>query len=119
MGGSGSGGSGGNLGGGGGNFPRRDFDECESIRFETVLMSPQAEGIHSIAVGDVLSLEFRDIVDQKVVAAINTSRQLVGTVGSAHAVRLRSCMESNHNYVAEVLSINSGACQVLIHLLGR
>lgn len=102
---------------GGGDPPRGDFkqifDGCSQINFETILMSTTPESLEGVAVKDVLTLALRLQQGRSVVTVLKGS-QLVGTVGSSHLVQLIECMRNDHQYVADVLSLEGGACLVRV-----
>jgi hypothetical protein len=98
--------------------PRR-ADACELLRIETHLMSPQAEALKTVRTGDSLPLGLQQIETHRFVVVLNSSGQVVGTVGSDQAINLIECMDKGFVYTAEILSIDGGACRTLIHLEGR
>jgi hypothetical protein len=111
-------------GGGGGNGngrrgeevpPPRDFADCEAIRFETVLASPQQAVIASLLVGQVLLLRLGSQQNRPVVDAVTDAGDRAGSITSTHLTQLIECLQGGHDYVADVLDLDGGACRVLVH----
>lgn len=110
-------------GGGGGGVhaggPIRDtFSGCLNIKFETILMSVAPETLKQVHVGDILNLALQEQQSKPIVAALKGDI-LVGTVGSAYLTQLIECMQEDHKYYADVLSLEGGACRVKVHHAGK
>ncbi|MEY2565239.1 MAG: hypothetical protein QOH88_3432 [Verrucomicrobiota bacterium] len=114
----GGGGSGGggdrNIGGG-----PRTFTGCYTINFETVLLSPRLEAIAALKIGDVLVLKLDSQQDTPIVVATRKNGEEVGTIGSPHLLQLIGCMQEGHKYTAAVVSIEGGACRVIVDHAGK
>jgi hypothetical protein len=94
-------------------------NECDRLRFETVLMSPQKEALASIEPQDSLIVQLQGTAPQRFAAVLRPNGQLVGTVGSEKAIRLIGCLEQGYMFVAAVLEIDGGACRVQIQPVAR
>jgi hypothetical protein len=94
-------------------------DGCERLQIETHLMSPQREVTNSLKVGDVLQVNLRRAPEGRYVVALNALGQVAGTIGSDRAIYLIECLDKGYVYVADVLSLDGGACRVLVHREGR
>ena len=110
------------MGGSGGNGgppeqppPRPDFPDCESIRFETVLVSPQRGIIDRLHVGDVLRLQLGTQQNRPVVDVVTNAGSRAGSITSTHLTKLIECLQHGHNYLAEIRDLDGGACRVLVH----
>jgi hypothetical protein len=123
MGGSGGGGpaprrhtgdDGGNGGGAGGGRRRRPTDDCEKLRFDTALMSPQA-ATAKLAVGDIIDLRLERQQNRPIVEAVDGSGALVGTITSVHITDLIDCMQRGHSFVADVIKRVPPTCLVTAH----
>jgi hypothetical protein len=113
MGGSGGGGGG---GGGGGTDDRRGRprpDACNLLAFETLLQSPDLTVLAQIQVGDVLTLEVRQIGGAHTVLVLHNGN-VAGTIMSQNANTLLGCMLQGHGYKATVKTIAPPTCQVSI-----
>jgi hypothetical protein len=94
------------------------FPGCLKLNFETVLMSADPETLASIIVDTVLELALREQQGNPIVVALKDTL-VIGTIGSPHLAQLIKCMQENHSYVADVLSIEGGACRVRVHHAGQ
>jgi hypothetical protein len=77
-------------------------------------MSPQADALNSIRVGDVLRVGLQRVQEHRFVAVLDPAGRIVGTVGSDRAIQLIDCLDRGYTYAADVLGIDGGACRVLI-----
>ena len=103
---SGSGGSGGGVYSG----PAED-SPCASITIEAPLASPNAAV--AVRVGDVLTVRVDTTL--AVVAVCVTKRgEIAGSLVYGEVRRLIRCVDSGHDYVAEVTSINGGRRMVQV-----
>jgi hypothetical protein len=114
------------MGGSGGNGsppeqpPRRpDFPDCESMRFETVIVSPQQVVIATLHVGDVLRLQLGSQQNRPVVDVVTNAGTRAGSITSTHLTQLIACLQGGHDYLVEVRDLNGGACRVLVHHANR
>jgi hypothetical protein len=124
MGGSGGGGparrrrtsDGGESGGGsgGGGPRRRPIDDCQKLRFDTALNSPQS-ATANLTVGDVIDLRIRQQQNRPIVEAVDNSGALVGTITSAQITDLIDCMQRGHRFVADVIQRVPPTCRVTVH----
>jgi hypothetical protein len=96
--------------------PRRDA--CKSLQIHTNLMSPK-EPIKTVNVGDILQVKIAGGSSERYVVAATASGETVGTVGSDKAIDLIDCIDKGYVYCADVLSIEEGACRVLVHVKDR
>lgn len=103
-------------GGGGGGVPfgqvvdsRRD---CTNIFERTILSSPVPEVLASLSVDDVLNLELRG--DRGPLVAVAPDGRHAGSVTSASLADLIRCINEGHAYIALVLSLDRGRCEVEI-----
>jgi hypothetical protein len=94
--------------------PPTSFDKCEAIRFETVLMSPQAPVLAKLIVGQILLLELSTQQERPIVKVVTDRGETAGTVTSTYLTQIIECLERGHKYVAEVLGLDGGACRVLV-----
>ena len=104
----------GNSGGGGMpsiNRPNENED-CSALVITTNLATPQAKVIGDLEVGDILSI--RIATDQGPIQALNIDGEIAGSIVSREQVRLLNCIIGGTSYIAEVLSLEGGQCQVQI-----
>lgn len=104
---SGSGGG----GGGGGYDPLPS--ECETLKFDTQLVSTQPGVVATLKVGEALDVATATLKGQTIVQVLKNG-QVVGGLTGLDANRLRQCIEDGHNYKATVLSVNGGQVRVRI-----
>lgn len=113
---SGSGGGGG--GGFGGGGPQIDVvTNCEIVE-RTQVNSPKAVAITHINANDVLTVELVTEGGQPVLVAVTGSGERVGSLTPPHLAELIRCIRSGHTFIAVVLRIVGGICQVEIRPSG-
>jgi hypothetical protein len=104
-------------GSGGGDGPSfsapSQNDSCENIVINTNLASPQANVIANLTVGD--RLDITAVTDQGPIQALDVNGQVAGNIISREQIRLLNCIRQGTVYVADVLEIDNGQCQVQIH----
>lgn len=100
---SGSGGS----GGGGGD----GINDCASLHFNTTLNSPDPDVISDLSEGDVLEVKRPDPDNRRVVAVTEDDRT-AGSITSSQQTNLVACMESGVTFIARVVKVNGGACDI-------
>src|SRR4051794_16294708 len=92
-------------------------DACKSLQIHTNLMSPK-DALRSIRVGNSLAVKLEGTGSDRYVVVTHNA-EIVGTIGSDSAIDLIECIDKGNVYVADVLSIEEGACRVLVHLKDR
>ena len=97
------------VGGGNGTPP----DSCETLSFTTQISSPRAEVIDQVQAGDVLDVALSQ-QGQQTVVVVQKGDKIVGGLASPQVKQLRECIQSNHEYSAEVLSKNEGQIRVRV-----
>jgi hypothetical protein len=97
--------------GGGGAGP--DDDDCGKLRFQTQLASPIPTAVSALAPGDVLTIELQDRGGVRVIAAVNASGQVAGSIVERIQQLLR-CLQQGVTYEAVVSAIAGGAVGVLV-----
>jgi hypothetical protein len=105
--------SGGGGSGGGGRFgggPRDDEVDCDNLRFEATLTSPDPLVVATVSVDDVLSVGLADPPNRRVVVIAPA-----GTVGSLvdHLAHLLRCLQ-RRAFQATVLSIDGVVVRVRV-----
>lgn len=84
-------------------------DPCDIIEV-TTLNSPNRTVVTTLRDGDVLAIELRD---ERRLLAMHGNR-VAGSVTSTSHPRILQCMQRGSEYVAIVLSVRGGACDVRI-----
>ena len=102
----------GSGGGGGGGGPDT-YSQCDSLRFDAQLTSPQPLVVATLNVGEVLDIAVATMKGQVVVQVLKGG-QLAGGLTGPDATRLRNCMDDGHQYKATVLSVNGGQVRVRV-----
>lgn len=104
--------------GGGGDYDMPSInrpsqnDSCASLIINTNLATPQADVINNLNVGDVLHINA--LTDQGPIQALHDG-QLAGNIVSREQIRLLACLIKGVPFVADVIEIDNGQCQVRIH----
>ncbi len=99
-------------GGGGGGVVAGDpcvIDEVTSLNS----VSPAA--LRNVGPGSLLNVVFMAGPPQRLVVQDN-SGQIVGSITSRSMLQIIECIQSGRRYVAEVLGIQGGSCQVRVRL---
>jgi len=99
--------------GGGGWANEPSVDTCETLRETTTLNSPQKAVINLLNVGNLLNVIVSKQGKAVVVLALYQG-QVAGTITSSIIQKLAECIEGGHEYVAEVIELQGGACKVRI-----
>lgn len=106
-----SGSGGGRAGGGGGGDPHPPG--CETLRFDTQLVSTQPAVVATLQVGDVLDVVLAIMKGQTIVQVLHNG-QVAGGLTGLDANQLRNCIDDGHQYTATVLSMNAGQVRVRV-----
>lgn len=90
-------------------------DPCV-INEVTSLNSVSQAALHNVGLGTLLNVVFVVGPPQRLVAQDNTG-QIVGSITSRSMLQMIECIQSGRQYVAEVLGIQGGSCQVRVRLV--
>lgn len=88
-------------------------DSCASLFINTNLATPQAQVINNLNIGDILNINA--LSDQGPIQALTDNGNLAGNIISREQIRLLSCLIKGVPFVAEVIDIDNGQCQVRIY----
>lgn len=100
-------------GSGGGGWREEPSNSCATLQQQTTLNSPVASVLATLTVGDVLAVRVRKAGVAVVVEAIHKGRT-AGSITSSIIQLLAQCVSEGHEYVAEVLDVQGGACRVQV-----
>ncbi|WP_124470953.1 MULTISPECIES: hypothetical protein [Burkholderia cepacia complex] len=81
----------------------------------TSLNSVSPAALRNVGPGTLLNVVFVAGPPQRLVAQDNTG-QIVGSITSRSMLQIIECIQSGRRYVAEVLGIQGGSCQVRVRL---
>lgn len=109
--------SGGGGGGGGGVVSDDVPVQCDKVRFEAQLSSPQPTVVGLLKPNEVLDIAVVSMKGQIVVQVLR-GQAVVGGLAGPDATRLRNCIERGFTYQATVRSINGGQVRVFVELRG-
>lgn len=84
---------------------------CANLFVQTVLTSPNPSVIGTLQVGDVLDLK---VMPPGSLVAVTNSGAIAGSIVSANLSQLIVCIQSGTQFIALVLSILGGACDVQV-----
>lgn len=98
--------------GGGGGYSEPESG-CEGLVEKTVLNSPVAAVLGRLKAKDGLQLEVKTSKGSKIVVAVY-KKQVAGSITIARLPALIKCIESGRDFVAIVLSVRSGRCEVQV-----
>ena len=102
-------------GSGGGTWIDQHGDSCETLSQQTTLNSPNRAILSQLSKGTVLDVSVNKTGKAVTVEALFNG-QVSGTITSSIIQRLAECMEKGHQYVAEVIDVQGGACRVQIRV---
>ena len=102
-------------GSGGGTWVDQPGDSCETLSQQTTLNSPNRAVLIQLKKGTSLAVSVNKTGKAVTVEALFNG-QVAGTITSSIIQRLAECMEKGYQYVAEVVEVQGGACQVQIRL---
>ena len=100
-------------GGGDGGTGGPEADRCDIVSL-TNLNSPNAAVVGTLRSGDVLDVHLQ-VGPPRLLLAATAAGQVVGSITSAEMARLIACIQQGESYVADVLSVRGGICQVRVH----
>lgn len=101
------------MGGSGGGYHKPPgggtSTNCETLSFTATLLSTDAQVLLKLNVGDVLQIRRGEY-------SVFVEREAGERVGSivTNITQLLSCMNDDHSYIARVLEVKDGACQVQV-----
>lgn len=81
----------------------------------TSLNSVSPAALRNVGPGILLNVVFMAGPPQRLVVQDNTG-QIVGSITSRSMLQIIECIQSGRRYVAEVLGIQGGSCQVRVRL---
>lgn len=103
--------------GGGGGYPTinrpTDNDSCENLVLITNVASPRADVLSSLNIGDILDVTI--VSDQGPIQFLDVDGNIVGNLVSREQVRLLQCIIGGTSFVAEILQLDKGQCNVKIY----
>lgn len=106
------------MGGSGSNFtpggPSSGYNTCDSLTFDTILVSPAVAVVTSLRMGDLLPLRLVEGQTSDTVEAYTDQGVRAGSVNALRIQELIKCMKEKHAFVAEVIRIDGGVCKVCI-----
>ncbi len=108
---SGPGSSGGGTGGGG--VP--PSIDCTRILEKTILNSPVPKVVSSLKKGDILTV----MVQERSLVAVTEDGDIAGALTPPLLPRIVECIDEGYEYVAIVLQISGGQCNVEVRLKGK
>jgi hypothetical protein len=94
-------------GGGGGGTP---IATCASISLKVTLNSPNAKVIRTLKKDDELSIQLKGTS----VVAVTDAGEIAGAITFAGITEFKKCLEQGHEYIAIVVQVHQGNCEVLI-----
>ena len=87
--------------------------QCDTLRLDLQLSSPQAAVVATLNVNDVLLIVVVPMNGQVIVQVLSQGQPAGGLTGP-EATQLRNCIGQGHNYTATVLQIVSGQVRVRV-----
>lgn len=88
---------------------------CRTLKFRTILSSPQEAILVVVRVGDNLPLSIQPTHSHAVVATKNNHP--VGTITGSNMGALVNCISEGFSFVATVIEIKAGQCVVEVHIV--
>lgn len=89
--------------------------DCALLFEKTVLNSPDPAVLAQLKAGDVLSVAIMPLGPRRILVALTQDGKPAGSITSAALAKIISCIENEgFSFVAEIQSIQGGACSVYI-----
>ena len=86
---------------------------CEKLTIHTRLASPVPNVVATLTIGQILTIRLSSVVGP--IEAVTDQGNVAGAILTTKLTQLINCITSGTAYVARVLSINGGDCQVSIY----
>lgn len=98
------------MSGNGGDGPPGNGNgvDCSTLIFKTVLNSPSPSVLASLEEGVLLSV----VQQERRVLAVTAGGAVAGAITSGQLPKLIACLHQGNRYMARVLSLNQGRCEV-------
>jgi hypothetical protein len=90
---------------------------CADIVLRTQLASPDPEVIEELGIGDILNIRLSSATGP--LQAVTIDGIVAGAILSSNPALLINCINEGYEYIAKVLSVNGGDCQVSIYCDNR
>lgn len=90
---------------------------CADIVLKTQLASPNPDIIEDLAIGDILNIKLSSATGP--LHAVTMDNQVAGAILSSNPALLINCINEGYEFLAKVLSVNGGDCQVSIYCDNR
>jgi hypothetical protein len=103
-------GTAGRGGTGGGRGGSDTSSNCASLDQTVTLNSPNASVIKTLTAGDRLNIELQG----SSVVALTQSGAIAGSITFAGIASLKRCLQKGHAYIATVIQVIKGNCEVRI-----
>ena len=84
--------------------------KCPNIKFTAVLNSPQANILSTLKLGDILTVSIHS--GSSISVVVSNKSGIAGSITGQYLSDLISCMQNGYDYVAKVVSVNGGKCDV-------
>jgi hypothetical protein len=88
-------------------------DRCDIVSL-TNLNSPSAAVIGTLRPNDVMDVRLQ-AGPPRLLLAVTPAGQVAGSITCAEMARIIACIQQGEVYVADVVSVRGGVCQVRIH----
>lgn len=97
-------------------FDRKRRLDCGSLFLQTQLSSPREEVLQGVQKGDVMKLKLMSMAGP-CLAMYNEN--IAGTIINKYIIQLIKCMNSGHEFIAEVREVEGGRCALTIKSPGK
>jgi hypothetical protein len=97
-------------GGGGGGYDPPEESDCSKLRVRTQLRSPDPAVISKLVTGQTLAVRYT--APKGPLLAIAQKGAVAGSIVTSKQVDIVNCINNGFSFVAEVLSVNGGKCEI-------
>lgn len=87
--------------------------DCSHLTFVTNLASPVPNVVAKLHKGSELTIQYNG--DDQPVLALTSSGETAGSIVGALLGFMTGCIENGYEYVAKVVEIDGGRCQLEVH----
>jgi hypothetical protein len=101
--------------GGGGERPPVNSIDCRAIVIKTSIVSPDPDVLATLNESDDLKIVLHSATGP--LMALTDNNQVLGAVFTNSPTMLIQCINEGTDYIATILNIDGGECQILIKAL--
>lgn len=99
--------------------PKPPKRNCKDLAFTATLQTPNLDLLGDLETGEILSVDLHEESGVVSVVALNDQAEIVGSIASTYATRVRTCLSRGFIYHAEIIELDGAYCVVSIWCSGK